>query len=59
MEQSQEELSDTACYEKHYMYFKKKETEMKEKVQDKFKEWRKSLRAIEMQVLDNLHVNYI
>jgi hypothetical protein len=31
---------------------------MKEKIQDKFKEWRKALRAVEMKVIDNLYMNY-
>jgi hypothetical protein len=32
--------------------------DMKEKIQDKFKEWRKALRAVEMKVIDNLYLNY-
>lgn len=31
---------------------------MKEKIQDKFKEWRKTLRAVEMKAIDSLYVNY-
>jgi hypothetical protein len=31
---------------------------MKEKIQEKFKEWRKALRAVEMKVIDNLYLNY-
>lgn len=32
---------------------------MKEKIEEKFKEWRKALRAAEMQVIDNLHLHYM
>jgi hypothetical protein len=31
---------------------------MKEKIQDKFKEWRKALRAVEMKAIDSLYSNY-
>jgi ketosteroid isomerase-like protein len=32
-----------------------KQHEMKEKIQEKFKEWRKALRAVEMKAIDNLY----
>lgn len=32
---------------------------MKDTIQEKFKEWRKALRAVEMQALDNMHAQYI
>lgn len=59
MEVSCDELNDKSNYERQYNIFKKRQNEMKEKVQEKFKEWRKALRAAEMQVLDNLHTHYI
>jgi hypothetical protein len=31
---------------------------MQDKIQEKFKEWRKALRAIEMRVIDNLYLKY-
>lgn len=31
---------------------------MKDKIQEKFKEWRKALRAVEMKIIDSLYMNY-
>lgn len=31
---------------------------MKEIIQDKFKEWRKALRALEIKVIDDLYMTY-
>ena len=40
MEHSCEGLHDKTNYEKQYNIFKKKQNEMKETIQNKFKEWR-------------------
>jgi hypothetical protein len=53
-----DELNDMANYEKQYIIFKKRQLEMKEKIQEKFKEWRKALRAVEMKAIDNLYMTY-
>jgi hypothetical protein len=58
MEQSCDELQSTEVYEAQYAIFRHRQTEMKERIQDKFKEWRKALRAVEMKVIDNLYLNY-
>lgn len=58
MEHSCDNLHDKANYEKQYNVFKKKQNEMKEIIQNKFKEWRQALRAVEMQALENLHITY-
>lgn len=31
---------------------------MKDKIQDKFKEWRKMMRAVEMKVIDSMYGSY-
>jgi hypothetical protein len=53
-----QELTNTENYEKQYNIYKMKQNEMKEKIQDKFKEWRKALRAVEMRAIDNLYQNF-
>lgn len=58
MEDSCEELENQENYEKHYNIFKAKQSEMKGKIQEKFKEWRTALRAVEMKVIDSLYVNF-
>ena len=32
--------------------------ETKENIQEKFKEWRKMLRAVEMKVIDSMYMSY-
>ena len=58
MELGCEQLNNNTNYEKQYNIFKNRQLEMKEKVQEKFKEYRKLLRAVEMKVIDSLYVNY-
>ena len=58
MEDSCEELNVADNYDRHYNIFKSKQNEMKGKIQDKFKEWRRALRAVEMKVIDSLYVNF-
>ena len=58
MEQSCDELNDNQNYDKQYNIFRKRQMEMKDKISEKFKEWRKALRAVEMQVIDNLYMTY-
>lgn len=58
MENCCDELNNQENYERHYNIFKAKQNEMKEKIQDKFKEWRRALRAVEMKVIDSLYVNF-
>jgi len=58
MEQSCVELNNPENYERQSNIFKNKQNEMKEKIQDKFKEWRKTLRAVEMQAIDSLYQNF-
>lgn len=50
-----EELTCTDNYERQYNVFKQKQQETKEKIQDKFKEWRNALRAVEMRAIDGLY----
>ena len=38
--------------------FKNRQAEVKQIIGDKFKEWRKQLRAAEMKVIDQLYANY-
>lgn len=58
MELSCEELHNPENYERQYNFYKIRQNEMKEKIQDKFKEWRKALRAVEMKAIDSLYQNY-
>jgi len=48
MEEQCEELGNPENYDKQYNIYKAKQNELKSKIQEQFKEWRKSLRAIEM-----------
>ena len=57
MELSCEELNVSENYDKHYGVFKQKQAELRDKIQDKFKEWRKALRAVEMKAIDSLYLN--
>lgn len=58
MELSCDELSDMSNYEQHYNVFKQKQNEIKDKIHEKFKEWRNALRAVEMKAIDSLFVNF-
>ena len=52
MELSVQELSVPDNYERQMSVFKAKQNDMKDKIHDKFKEWRRALRAVEMKVID-------
>ena len=58
MEQSCDELSDPKEYERQYNIFRTRQNEMKEQIHLQFKEFAKSLRALEMKVIDGLYGNY-
>lgn len=58
MEQSIDDLNDSSSYEAHYNIYKRKQFETKEKIQEKFKEWRKALRAVEIKIIDDLYSTY-
>ena len=58
MEEQCEELGNPENYDKQYNIYKAKQNELKSKIQEQFKEWRKSLRAIEMQAIDSLYTNF-
>ncbi len=58
MEESCDELSQPSSYDKHYNIYRMKQNEMKDKIHNKFKEFRKSLRALEMKIIDSLYMNY-
>ena len=58
MEKSIGDLNDSSTYEAHYNIYKRKQFETKEKIQEKFKEWRKALRALEIKVIDDLYMTY-
>jgi len=53
-----EELNCTDNYECQYNVFRQRQQEMKEKIQDKFKEWRNTLRAVEMKAIDSLYQGF-
>lgn len=52
MELSVDELGVTDNYDKQMNIFRAKQNEMKDRIHDKFKEWRRALRAVEMKVID-------
>lgn len=58
MENSCEELNNQENYDRAYNIFKAKQNEMKERIQEKFKEWRRALRAVEMKAIDSLYMNF-
>ena len=58
MELSVEELNVTVNYDKQMNIFKAKQNEMKDRIHEKFKEWRRALRAVEMKVIDQVYMNY-
>ncbi len=58
MEISVEELSNPENYDKQMHIFRAKQNEMKDRIHEKFKEWRRALRAVEMKVIDQVYLNY-
>jgi hypothetical protein len=51
-------MGSMQAYDKHYNQFKSRQNDVKQQIQDKFKEWRKQLRAAEMKVIDQMYLNY-
>jgi DNA repair ATPase RecN len=49
------ELGDKPNYWKYLDKYRAKKEELKVHIQTEFKRWRKSLRALEMKILDQLH----
>lgn len=58
MELTVQDLNSMDNYEKQMNIFKAKQNEMKDRIHDKFKEWRRALRAVEMKVIDQIYLNY-
>ena len=58
MHSQQEEMASMHAYDKHYGMFKGRQNEVKQQIQDKFKEWRKQLRAAEMKVIDQMYLQF-
>ena len=52
MELSVQDLSIPDNYDRQMNIFKQKQNEMKDRIHEKFKEWRRALRAVEMKVID-------
>lgn len=52
------DMQASQAYERHYSLFKKRQQEIKTQIQDKFKEWRKQLRAAEMKFIDQVYTHY-
>ena len=58
MELSVQDLSIPENYDRQMNIFKQKQNEMKDRIHEKFKEWRRALRAVEMKVIDQVYMNY-
>eukprot|EP00347_Sterkiella_histriomuscorum_P008603 403344461 len=55
MEQQCDDLNNPENYDKQQSIMRNKQNELKAKIQEQFKEWRKALRAMEMKAIDSLY----
>ena len=49
------ELTEPKFYWEYANQYRDKKERLKEQIQNDFKQWRKSLRSLEMKILDQLH----
>lgn len=59
IEESKNELKDTSLYDEKYAKFTKKQDVIKEKIQEKFKKWRKALKDAEMMLMESVHTHCV
>jgi hypothetical protein len=51
-------LNNTEQYDRHYCLFKKRQADVRGQIEEKFKEWRKQIKAVEMKIIDQMYQSF-
>jgi hypothetical protein len=51
-------LNNTEQYDRHYGLFKKRQADVRGQIEEKFKEWRKQIKAVEMKIIDQMYQSF-